>query len=93
MDSQTPDTPWVIFTRRTNDPKLTWLEGQLKQAGIQSERRGASFHAPSLWVKQVDLAAAWDILGPVDDLADDDFRFQPRTDWSPLDDGHGSLGM
>jgi len=66
---------WTTFTRRTNDPKLAWLEGQLSEAGIKSQRNGESFHAPILEVPVDSLDKAWDILDPVDDLPDDDPRF------------------
>ena len=66
---------YVLFTKRTDDPKLAWLERQLAAAGIKSRRNGESWHAPILEVKQKDLQAAWDILAPVDDLLDDDPGF------------------
>lgn len=66
---------WVTFTRRTDDPKLTWLEKQLDEAGIQNQRKGASAHAPILQVDKDDLEDAWAILTPVDDIPDDDPMF------------------
>jgi hypothetical protein len=65
----------VTFTRRTDDPKLSWLERKLDQAGIAHRRMGFSFHAPILEINEQDMAAAWAILGPVDDIEDDDPRF------------------
>lgn len=67
---------WVRFTKRTEDPKLKWLEAELKRHGIKSRRNGESWHAPILEVKQKDLDAAWKILDPVDDVPDDDARFR-----------------
>lgn len=67
---------WVTFTRRTNDPKLAWLERELKRNGIKSRRNGESWHAPILEVKERDLHAAWEILLPIDDIADDDPRWE-----------------
>lgn len=72
-----PANPWVLFTKRTEDPKLAWLEVQLTAAGIESRREGHSAHAPILQVHQSDLDAAWKILDPVDELPDDDAMFQP----------------
>jgi len=66
---------WTTFTRRTDDPKLAWLEDQLTAAGILSRRYGRSFHAPILEVQKKDLDRAWDILLPVDDIPDDDPQF------------------
>lgn len=66
---------WVTFTRRTDEPKLTWLERQLDSAGIRNRRNGASAHAPILQVQEEDLVDAWAILSPVDDIADDDPQF------------------
>ena len=66
---------WVTFTRRTNEPKLVWLERQLDLKGIPHKRQGHSFHAPVLGVPDTCLVAAWDILMAVDDVPDDDPRF------------------
>jgi hypothetical protein len=69
------DKAWVTFTRRTNNPKLAWLERRLSDAGIQHRRNGESFHAPILEIQACDTDAAWDILDPVDDYPDDHLRF------------------
>jgi len=67
---------WVQFTKRTDDPKLAWLERQLRDAGIESRRHGESFHAPILQVEQHRLEEAWGILtNEIDDIPDDDERF------------------
>jgi hypothetical protein len=66
---------WVQFTKRTEDPKLAWLERQLTAAGIEHRRHGRSFHAPILQVREDQLDAAWEILDPVDDIEDDDPRW------------------
>jgi hypothetical protein len=70
---------WVLFTKRTDDPKLAWLENALANAGIKSRRSGESWHAPVLEVKQRDLDAAWEILAPIDDIADDSPRWSQDT--------------
>ena len=65
----------VLFTKRTNDPKLAWLERRLTSRGIESKRDGYSFHAPILKVKEEDLDEAWRILEVYDDVPDDDQMF------------------
>lgn len=62
---------WTTFTRRTNDPKLKWIETKLKAIGIRSRRNRESFHAPILEVLEKDLDAAWKFLTPFDDIPDD----------------------
>lgn len=76
-------TIWTRFTKRTDDPKLSWLEKQLDAAGIQHRRNGYSFHAPILEVPASDLDRAWEILTPVDDIEDDDPRFRIASVDSP----------
>lgn len=41
---------WVALCRRTNDPKLMWIEAQLEVHNIPSRRNGFSWHAPILQV-------------------------------------------
>ncbi len=74
---------WVRFTKRTDDPKLKWLEITLARAGIQSKRNGFSWHAPILEIQEKDLAAAWKILRPIDDVPDDDPKFLEPFDVNP----------
>jgi hypothetical protein len=69
-------TDWVQFTKRTNEPKLLWLERQLKGRGIRYQRNGDSFHAPILEVPKHLLDDAWKMLTPVDRVADDDPRWE-----------------
>lgn len=66
---------WVQFTKRTNDPKLAWLERELAARGIESRRHGSSWHAPILQVRAKDEAAAWAVLDPFDNIRDDDPQF------------------
>lgn len=66
---------WVLFTKRTEDPKLSWLQARLTEAGIANKRQGYSFHGPILLVDAAKEDAAWDILTPVDNVDDDDPRF------------------
>jgi len=63
---------WERLCRRTEDPKLAWLEKQLDRAGISHRRNGYSFHAPILEVDAQRRKDAWAILSPVDDIADDE---------------------
>jgi hypothetical protein len=63
---------WVLFTKRTEDPKLGWLERRLQETGVESRRNGETRDAPILEVRRRDLDAAWAILTPaVDAMADD----------------------
>ena len=66
---------WAQFTKRTNDPKLEWLETKMDEAGIRSRRNGESFHVPILEVDAARLDDEWAILEPVDDIEDDDPMF------------------
>jgi hypothetical protein len=70
---------WVMFTKRTEDPKLSWLECELDKKGISSRRHGESFHAPILQVQAKDLDRAWKVLDPVDNIRDDAPRFARFT--------------
>ncbi len=72
---------WVEFTRRTNDPKLGWLQVELDNVGIPNKREGESFHAPILKVMRKDLDTAEELLDSVDDVPDDSPRFvNPQHD-------------
>ncbi len=67
---------WVRFTKRTDDPKLSWLEARLLEAGIPYRRNGQSFHAPILEVPEELLDKAWTLLPQqIDELPDDDPMF------------------
>jgi hypothetical protein len=68
--------PWVQLCKRTEDPKLTWLEQQLTAKGIPSRRNGHSFHGPILEVRKWDEEKAWAVLYLVDDIEDDAPQFQ-----------------
>jgi len=66
---------WETFCKRTNDPKLSYVEALLDRAGIPHRRNGESFHAPILEVDSQRLDDAWEILNPIDDIPDDDPMF------------------
>jgi hypothetical protein len=54
---------WETFTRRTNDPKLAYLERLLDAKGIPHRRsKIRSFHAPILQVPKEHMDAAWEVL-------------------------------
>lgn len=74
---------WVMFTKRTEDPKLAWIERQLDDLGIPHRRNGASFHAPILEVPEGREAEAWTVLDRrlgnrrrIDDVRDDHPMFR-----------------
>lgn len=76
---------WTMFCKRTEDPKLAYLESRLTEAGIAHRRNGASWHAPILEVHEADLAAADAILAErrgryrLDDVRDDHPSFLGYT--------------
>jgi hypothetical protein len=77
---------WETFTRRTNDPKLAYIEHLLTLNSIPHRRNGESWHAPILEVPTGEfLNRAWELLSlplspvdarPLDDVPDDDPFFQ-----------------
>lgn len=80
----TPDPDWQTFCRRTEDPKLAWIERHLTAMGIPHRRHGESVHAPILEVPRAYLEQAYAFLAmpfdgeddkTVDDMDDDDPTF------------------
>lgn len=68
---------WVMFTKRTDDPKLRWLQFELARHGIPNRRNGESWHAPILEVPADKEEAAWECLPPhLDNMRDDAKRFR-----------------
>ena len=53
---------WVQFTKRTEDPKLAYIERLLTKEGISHKREGQSFHGPIVLVPEDQLGAAEEIL-------------------------------
>jgi len=53
---------WVTLCKRTNDPKLAWLERLFAANHIQTRRKGESWHAPILQVAAQDQERAWALL-------------------------------
>lgn len=67
---------WVTFCRRTNDPKLKYIEVLLDECKIPNRRHGESMHAPILEVSKDREDEAWKLLNPIDDIPDDDPMFR-----------------
>ena len=67
---------YVLFTKRTNHPKLGYVLRKCKDAGLRVKKSGKSFHAPCSWVHPEDEEAAWAILSPIDNIADGDPMFK-----------------
>lgn len=74
----------VLFTKRTEFPKLGYIIHRLNNAGIPSVLDGSSSHAPILRVRKGHENDAWRILDEkasprsrktIDDMDDDDKRF------------------
>jgi hypothetical protein len=76
-----PDIQWVLFCKRTNEPKLSWIERQLDKRNIPHRRNGESFHAPILEVPEKHESEAEGILMvrvgryTIDDIRDDHPRW------------------
>lgn len=93
---------WATFTKRTNDPKLLWVEAELDKLGIPHRRHGESWHAPILEVPEDLLDEAWTVLvrehgtGEIDDLGDNHPMFahfaRERMQSRPIAAVLGSLG-
>jgi hypothetical protein len=78
---------WVLFTKRTNDPKLSWIEESLAGMGIPSRRNGDSFHAPILEIREQDEERAWEWLSsPFDGEIDPATGKEQTIDDVPDDD-------
>lgn len=91
----TSDPHWETFTRRTNDPKLAWIESQLDAMQIPHRRSGDTFHAPILQVHAADLESAWKILTEeIDNAEDNDPRFGGDLEpaYTPAEPGTVSEG-
>jgi hypothetical protein len=69
------DPCWVLLCKRTNDPKLAHVEWLLEGEGIDTRRNSQSFHAPILEVRDSQIDRAWELLGPIDEIDDDDLRY------------------
>ena len=83
---------WTLFTKRTNDPKLSYIEYRLDELGVPHRRNGESFHAPILEVPEEYLKVAWKLLDErhgryrLDDVRDDHPKFAAYEDFRSIDD-------
>ena len=96
--SEPPPNPttFALFTKRTDDPKLAYIERELDKRNISHRRNGASFHAPILEVDGSRLQEAWGILIEIhnvdgkevwfDDIPDDHPMFEENTKSTPQSD-------
>lgn len=74
---------WITFCKRTEDPKLAFIERILTERGIPHRRNGHSFHAPILQVPAEHEETCWQLLDSdyfgdgqrLDDIPDDDPAF------------------
>jgi len=67
---------WVTFLRRTEEPKLCFIENALSKKRIPWRRKGHSFHAPVLEVPKDKQDAAWKVLTTrLDNTRDDHPKF------------------
>lgn len=62
MTATTPIV-WETFCKRTEDPKLRYIEAMLTERGIPHRRNGYSFHGPILQIPQEFDTEAWSMLG------------------------------
>ncbi len=85
-DMQPADTStvkeWVLFCKRTEDPKLAWIERELDKLGIAHRRNGESRDAPILQVDAAKEVEAHSILMrrvgryTIDDIRDNHPRWE-----------------
>jgi hypothetical protein len=77
----------VTFTRRTDYPKLAFIQDLLLRHGIPCKVEGRSFHAPILKVSELFEEDAWDLLtAPAKSYG---IRGVPRgTNLDDVRDGH-----
>ena len=72
---------WITLCKRTEEPKLSWIEMELDKLDIPHQRNGKSWHAPILEVPEDKEMAANAILMrrigryTVDDIRDDHPRW------------------
>ena len=87
---------WESLCRRTNDPKLAFIEAWLDNLGVPHRRNGKSYHAPILEVpaehlefcdEQILKAPDLD-YGIFDDRPDDDAMFQIERITMTTDGSH-----
>lgn len=68
---------WKAITRRTDDPKLAWIERRLDEHNIPHMRsQVASWHAPILLVPEDRATQAGDLIWRIDHVDDQDPRWE-----------------
>lgn len=67
---------WAMLTKKTNGPKLRWLEYRLEDEGIPWRKEPGD--TPILSVPFEKVEAAWEILEPVDEVPNEDSRWTLR---------------
>lgn len=82
MSNALQDPEWVMLCKRTEDPKLAYIEHMLEGEGIDTRRNGESWHAPILEVRATQAERAWALISmpfdgennnqSLDDMDDDD---------------------
>lgn len=75
---------FVLFTKRTDFPKLGFIIDQLTRHGIPCRINGESFHAPILEVSEAFEADAWALL----DAPAADYGIPEKGDLDAVEDDH-----
>jgi hypothetical protein len=78
MTDMAKKTEWVQFTKRTDEPKLNYLEHRLDEAGIPHRRNGRSWHAPIMEIQSEFNGKAWKIMSERWRLRGDEVGAHPR---------------
>jgi hypothetical protein len=84
MPTMTTETDWVTFCRRTEDPKLAYIERWLNSEGIPNRRNGESWHAPILEVPERYLDKAHELLDDPVEVDGTIIRFDDVDDDDPM---------
>jgi len=82
MNQPKEPTSWELFCKRTDDPKLAWIERELDKLGIPHKREGRSFHADHILYVDADRIVEADAIlkrrvgrYTIDDIRDDHPRW------------------
>jgi hypothetical protein len=94
------DDGWVLFCKRTNEPKLSWIEMELGKLGIPYRRSAhRSFHADFILEVPKNREAEADAIlmrrigrYTVDDIRDDHPRWERELAAAPGPDEEEALG-
>lgn len=80
---------WEPLCRRTEDPKLAYIEAWLDNLGIPHRRNGESFHAPILEVPQEAHDFCYEQILMSPDMEYGIFDDRPDDDWVFREGYHG----